>query len=367
MIIRLRFLLASMIAAAYGSVSAQPASDAAIPVSVVAVTPAAVSEELPLTGSVTARRVSYLSPRVAGTVERVLVDAGDEVPEGAPLLELDTKLARIELARVDAQLAEAQTRLEDAERLRDEAAALVEEKHVAQTSYKAAVAAVTIETAIVQRLRAERDRQQELLERHTVYAPFAGAIASKQVEVGQWVRFETTLFELAELDALRVEVPVPQGHFRRVDVGAPVRIELEALPQRTFRGRVGRKVPVGGESTRMFPILIDLRNDERLIAPGMSARVFLRLSLPEADRAVLVPRDALVQRPGGSTVVWVVRERGDAPIGQAVSVEVGLANGDNVVIAAGEIRPGDRVVVRGNELLRPGQPLDVTETLELKP
>ena len=83
------------------------AQDSVTPVSVVEVTTAPLSEEIPLTGSVTARRSSRISPKLDGFVAEVLVEEGDRVRAGAPLLKLDRVMAEIELSRAQAELEEA--------------------------------------------------------------------------------------------------------------------------------------------------------------------------------------------------------------------------------------------------------------------
>lgn len=338
------------------------AQDRVTPVSVVEATTAPLSEEIPLTGSVTARRSSRISPKLDGFVAEVLVEEGDRVRAGEPLLKLDRVMAEIELSRAQAELDEAAARLKEAKRQRDEAGSLVDKKHIAKTAFDAAAAEVTINAAVVTRLEANIRRQQESLSRHTIGAPFDGVVSEKLVEVGQWVETSTPLVEVVEVQRVRVDVPVPQRYFSFVDVGTPVSIDFDAVPGRTFSATVSMKIPVGHETARTFPVRIEMDNADGIVAPGMSARV--RLHLGRSDMAMLLPRDSIVRRPDGNNSVWVVAEEDGVMKVRRVDVKLGRAHHDHIEIMDGSLETGDLVVVRGNEILRPGQAVSIAEKFE---
>ena len=154
----------------------------AIPVKIVKTVMAPVYEELPLTGSVTTRRLSRLSPEVAGLVATIYVDEGDEVKQGDTLLELDKVIAEIDRAGAVAQVDEAQARLKEAVRQKNEAAELVKKKHIPATRYEATLATVEIAMAALERLKEELHRREEIVRRHAVKAPFDGVITGKMIE-----------------------------------------------------------------------------------------------------------------------------------------------------------------------------------------
>ncbi len=337
----------------------------AVPVKIVRPVVAPVYEELPLTGSVTTRRLSRLSPEVAGLVARLYVDEGDEVGQGDALLELDRVIAEIDRSGIAAQVTEAQARLRESMRQKDEAAQLVEKKHIPPTRYEAALAAVEIDTAALERLKKELQRQDEIIRRHTINAPFDGVITQKLVEQGEWVRIDTPLLELTEIGWLRVDVPVPQFYFNNVQLGTPAKLTFDAYPDRDFLAGVTMKVPMSSEAGRTFPVKIDLDNSERLIAPGMSVRVVFQLGGTGVRESLLLSQDAVVRKPDGSKSVWVIKPEGDGMKAREVDVSTGRAYRENIEITAGDVQAGDRVVVRGNEILRPGQLVEIKEELQL--
>lgn len=344
---------------------AEAQENRAIPVKITRPVVAPVYEELPLTGSVTTRRLSRLSPEVAGLVARLHVDEGDEVRQGDALLELDRVIAEIDRDSAAARVKEAQARLKEAVRQKNEAAQLVAKKHIPPTRHDAALAAVEVDTAALERLKKELQRQEEIIARHTIHAPFDGVITQKMVEQGEWVKIDTPLFELTEIGRLRVNVPVPQFYFDDVQLGTPVRLAFDAYPGRSFPAEVTMKVPMSNETARTFPVRIDLDNSDRLIAPGMSARVLFQLGNAASEQALLLSQDALVRKPDGSELVWVIRPDGEGMKASQVAVSTGRAYRENIEITAGDVQAGDRVVVRGNEILRPGQLVEIKEELEL--
>ncbi|MCG8324742.1 MAG: efflux RND transporter periplasmic adaptor subunit [Thiotrichales bacterium] len=184
--------------------------DNGLPVTVVDVTLGNMSEEIPLTGTITPIRITRVSSKQGGIVELLHFDEGDRVQEGDVIAQIDSKLAGIELSRARAQYEEARARYREAQRQRDEAAELVDKKHISATTYETRIAEVDINASVVQRLKIEVERQRELLRRHTVYAPFAGVVTEKLIEIGQWINTDDPLLEITELNPLRIEVPVPQ-------------------------------------------------------------------------------------------------------------------------------------------------------------
>lgn len=340
------------------------AEDKITPVSVVTVKTGQLRQEIPLTGTVNSIRMSRLNTKVEGYIESIYVDKGDLVKKGDPVIKLDRELVETEILRVNAQLTEAKARSKELERQRDEAAELVEKKHIPATTHEAATAEVEINNAVIKRLLAELKRQQILSKWHTVYAPFDGVISTKMTEVGQWVETNTNLFELIELNPLRIEVPVPQFYFDQIDVGTSVTIKYDAIANKIFTAEVTDKVPASNQTTRTFPVLIRIDNSEQYITPGMSARVRFQIAKKSSSQTILMPRDTVVKQPDGSESVWMIEEHQSIIKVRPVKVKTGKSYLNNVELVIGSLNAGDRVVIKGNELLQPGQQVNVIEELD---
>ena len=326
----------------------------ASPVTLVEVTRETLSREIQLSGTSIPQRSVALSPRVAGLVMRVYIDAGAWVKAGDPILELDSQLADIEVEIGQARVAGAEARRRDALRKRDELLRLKKDRHASATSIESAIAALEAAIADLNRDRAELKRALELRERHRVFAPFAGMVVDKFVEEGQWVARDDTLAELIAMDTLRLRAPLPQRYFPLVAADSRVRVSFDALPGREFSGRVFARVARGNEASRSFPLLIDIANPAHVLAPGMSARVQVEITDGLVD-ALMVPRDSIVVRNNGQRVVWRVRAEQHGLKAFPITIQTGRAHGDLLEVIDGGLEVGDRLVMLGNESLRPGQ------------
>jgi len=334
--------------------SAQSAkADRPSPVTLVQVSETEMQQEVALFGTSVPWRRVLLSPQVAGLASELLVDTGDWVQPSDPILRLDARLADIAIDMARARVAAAQARQQDARRKRDELMSLNQARHVPETTIGTATAELEIASAELAREQAELTRARELRERHEVRAPFAGMVVAKHAEVGQWLQQDDPVIELVELDTLRIRATLPQRYYPLVKAGAQARVSFDALPDRPFSGRVFARVASGNDSSRSFPLLIDIDNREHLLAPGMSARVWVTLSDARVS-AMTVPRDAVVARAGGERMVWRVREEAGELKAFPVQVQTARAQGALLEVLSDELRVGDRVVLLGNENLRPG-------------
>lgn len=335
-----------------------PASLAAqIRVRAEAVVRAPIVERLPLSGSVVSPRSSNLTTQVNGMVESIHVDAGDRVEQGEVLLELDARLTRLELQRLQALQEETQLAFQDAKRLADEGRRLIKDRNISRSQYESRLAAEAGSEAKLRQLQTQVQAQQVRVERHYLRAPFSGVIGSKSTEVGQWLNAGNHAFQLVQLDPLRVQANVPERYFDEVRPGTTVIISVDAFPGKTIEAMVDNVVPVTDFKTRSFTARMDIPNTDYLLAPGMSAHLVFELGGQVANPVLQVPADAIVRRSDGGAVVWVVREGEVNP----VPVTVGRRSGDRVEVAGSDLAEGDLAVTLGNESLRPGASVTVAE------
>jgi RND family efflux transporter MFP subunit len=154
---------------------------------------------------------------------------------------------------------------------------------------------------------------------------------------------------------------VLEQYLENLRVGADARLEVSALPSHTFTGKVAAIVPQADLRSRSFPVKIRVENTvvegSPLLMPGMFARATLPVGKPE--KATLVPKDAVVL--GGPTpVVWLVDATSPtAKSGKArmAPVQLGVAK-ENLIQVVGGVKPGESVIVEGNERLRPMQDVE---------
>jgi RND family efflux transporter MFP subunit len=153
---------------------------------------------------------------------------------------------------------------------------------------------------------------------------------------------------MVSLDDLEIVSDVPEHLFREIRKGAAVEISFEALPGLEVEGEVTAVIPRADPQARTFPVKVRVANPEGRVGVGMLARVAFAAGAEQM--ATIVPKDA-VTRQGGQELVFLLGEDDTA---QPVPVETHGGAGVWVAVS-GPIQPGQKVIVRGNERLMPGQ------------
>lgn len=347
--------LASLLLAIFFlGLAALPETAAQGQVAVVRYTPAQeykLRRTLTLPGSVEARTASLVASEVEGLVVEFPVKEGDRVGQGDVLARLRTTDLELRLEAAQASLQEATARLKLAERNLERARDLFESQIFSQQQLDDQLYEYNAWQGRCQQLAAEIARIKHDIERATIRAPFAGAVVREHTEVGEWMPEGGAVVELLALDELEVRVEVPERYFRNLKVGSSARVSFEALPGFEVRGRVSAVIPRADPQARTFPLKVRIRNRQGRIGVGMLARVAFVAG--QVYAATVVPKDAIVTR-GGEKFVYVVS--GNSTV-NLVPVQTGASVGAWTEVI-GSVRPGQRVVTRGNERLVPGQPVE---------
>lgn len=307
-------------------------------------------EEIPLNGTIVALRRAELSVSVEGLVTDLTVDTGERVLAGATLLKLDDELAVLEGKRAQAETREAERRLAEARRVLQEARSTRGGRVIAATEVERRASDVAVAEAVLARTRATEQFQAARIARHTLSAPFAGVVAARHVDIGEWVAPGTAAFALIDTDALRIDFQVPQRAAVLLDKDSTLALESRDGTSRTLE--IATWLPVTDERARTFLLRAKPPAGSQL-SPGMAVKATLRLL--RAAESLSIPRDALTRHPDGRVTVWVAET---APDSGAVTVReqrIDLAgtSGDRAYVADG-LSGDERIVVRGNEGLRPG-------------
>ncbi|MDW7710566.1 MAG: efflux RND transporter periplasmic adaptor subunit [Deferrisomatales bacterium] len=308
-----------------------------------------------LVGSVQARAESLVAAEVAGLARQVEARRGRVVRQGDVLVVLrDAELdEELESARAEARLAEAELEKARADRARAED--LVRKQVAPQEALDSARRDAQVWEQRVAKAHAAVRLLEDRVSRQTVRAPFDGVVVEEHTEVGEWVPKGGPVARVADLAAVLVRVPVPEQYIVEVAEGQVVPVRLDALGGTEFQGSIRAVIPAGDPQARTFPVEVEVQNPQRLLRAGMTARVVLQLG--ESRRELLVPTDALVPR-GMRTLVYAVVD------GAAVEVPVEVVGyqGDRAAVQ-GALPPDAPVIVRGNERVRPGQPVRVVSAL----
>lgn len=299
-------------------------------------------------GTVVSRSDAFLSAEVEGRLIEV-ADIGKRVEAGEVVARIEDTTLTLRARELDSEITRAEARLNflEAELRRFERLAetnLAAASQIDQTRSERDIAASDL--AVV---RVRLDQINDQIQRTRITAPFPGVVAERVAQAGERVAVGTRVVRMVNPASLEVVARAPLNYYRFVQPGDELAINVAGdilhAPLRTT-------VSVGDEARHVFELRLDL---DVPLPVGQTVRV----TVPTADvREVLaVPRDALVLR-GDGIAVFIVDEENKA---RRIRVTTGIGEGEWIEIR-GPIQEGDRVVIRGNERLRPGQEVSVRES-----
>jgi len=302
-----------------------------------------LSDRWTLPGDVRALERAELAVGAAGPVTQVLVREGDRVAAGDRLLQVDAAPAQARLASARAAADETRAELEQAERDLRRIEQVSEQVLSAPERDAAASRVQTLKA----RLRSQEAAAREAavtVGRHQISAPFDGVISARRVDRGDWVVAGQSVLDLVSVDAVDVRVDATRALASQVAAGDPVVLGKVG-------GTVAAVVPALDATTRTQTLRLVPDNDQHGLIPGSTVSVSFQVER-RSDGGAIVPRDALLLGPVDTKVVRVAEGHADI-----VVVDVIATTADQALV--GGINPGDPVVVRGGERVRPGQPLEL--------
>jgi RND family efflux transporter MFP subunit len=319
----------------------------AYPVEVAEVRGEEVVEWIRAIGSVRADRRVNLSAEGGGSLAELGVEVGDRVEKGALLARLDDERLRIgrDLARAEVEIARAN--LEKSKRAAQRQINLYEDKVTSehsldQADLKAEIDAGQLKVTQARLAAAERD-----LADASIISPVGGEITRKHVEEGEFIEAGTPLFDIAKIDRVKLVVHVSELEITRLHKGQDAEISVDGHPGIVFRGKVNAISAQADSQTRAFPVEILVVNDraEKLL-PGFVGRA--RVRVRTFENAISLPEEVIVQRDGHPVVFVAAGDTASARV-----IETGFADRGRVIVTKG-LKPGDRVIVTGQQSLQDG-------------
>ena len=333
----------------------------AAPVGVDPVRAETSSETVSVLGRIVARREGEVAARVSAAVDQVEVQVGDHVAADDILVRLDTTRLQLDRALAEAEhaaaVADHTATLRQLDLLRQERNRLDQLKGSAAFS-KARLddkrTEVTVTESRVQAAAARLERARVGLDYRTtdladavIRAPYAGVVVEKHVSAGAYVRVgDPVLVMIDDLD-VEIEADVPAARLERLSPGEQLTFQIGGDP---LEARIRAIIPVENPLTRTRAVRFEpvTWGDSTVLAIGQSVTVDLPVG--ELREVLTVHKDAVVVHQG-QRVVFVVDKESKA---QPRPVQLGAAIGGRFEVIEG-LAPGERVVIRGNERLRPGQ------------
>lgn len=295
-----------------------------------------LTDDVQAVGSLKSSQGVMLRPEVSGRVARLGFTDGQFVKRGQLLVQLDDTLQQAQLKQAEAQASIARTNLQ---RSRE----LLAQSFVSQSAVDQNAAALQVAEAQVALAQAQVQRMR-------VLAPFNGTAGLRMVDVGDYLKDGADIANLEDLSALTVQFALPERYVGRLRAGQSVDLAVDALPGRSFKGRVLALDSQVDANGRAVQVLAQVANPGTVLRPGMFARPRVVFSVREG--AVVVPEEALVPVGARQFLFKVVDGPDGKKIAQRVEAKLGLRLPGKVEITEG-IQAGDQLVTAGhNRLLR---------------
>ena len=328
-------------------VTKAPSPPARVPLATVE--EAATPDVLTLTGTVAPDQRSEVTADTQGKVLAVLVERGQRVKMGQPVVQLDVRNAALSSREAQANLEAARAQKQLAEEECKRAQTLLDKGAITRSEYDRQITQCTSTLQQVSAAQARADMISKSVSDGLVRAPFDGQVTEKSVAPGEWVAPGRTLFTLVDDDPLKIELSVPEAAVPAIQKDQKVDVAAIARPGKRYAAKVTR---IGGEIGRSRALVVEATLDPQSdLVPGMFVEA--HVTIGELPRPV-VPATALVQRGKlwhafvavhGELKEQIV-QRGPDLDGGRVAILQGVTKGDQIVVdaKAERIEDGLRVV-----------------------
>jgi HlyD family secretion protein len=358
-----------------------------------------ISRLVKASGEIDPRVKVNLSAHVIARIERLFVEEGDSIEAGDPVLELEKdafvairdravaelSIARSRLRQAEIELEDNDLKLQRMQRLADEMVISSEQLESSQLQHKSAELRLEQSREAILQAQASLEKAEDDLAKTTIFAPLSGRVIELRAEEGEVVVSGTmnnpasVIGIIADLSEILAVVDVDETEVAYLELGQSVELEVDALPDETYSGRVVEIGSSGFQRNRQpdvtfFGVKILLEEPDEILRTGMSVRA--RINTAEKTDVLVAPIQAVVDRPPLADedesqdnadvtaaepdeirVVFVVEEEA----ARQRAVETGLSDETHVEILTG-LEVGEKVVTgpyRSLKELDDGDPVKV--------
>lgn len=285
------------------------------------------------TANVEAYAKNNIAPQSASRIQKIYVEVGDFVRAGQIVAKMD------EVSLNQSKLSMANDSLEYS-RIKK----LYEQGGVSKSDFD----------AMELKYNVTRSQYQNLLENTILRSPVSGVITARNYDQGDMYA-GSPIYVVEQITPVKLYVGISEMDYTKVKKNDTVTLTADALPGKTFTGRIARIYPTIDAATHTFTAEVNVANSDRLLRPGMYARVTVNFG---SNHSIVVPDDCVVKQQGsGVRSVFVLQA--DNTVKEIV-VTLGRHFGTEYEILSG-VAEGDKVVVKGQASLKNGSKVNVQE------
>ncbi|AVX30009.1 RND family efflux transporter, MFP subunit [Carboxydocella thermautotrophica] len=341
----------------------------AVPVEVVTATEGPISQTITIAGKVVPKQEIALVPKVGGKVSRVTVDIGQRVKAGQVVVELDASDLKAQIAATEAAVRlqqslqkQAEVNYQDAlnnynriKYLYDQGGASQQQLDAARANLDRAQAAYSpagggSSAAQIQQAQAQLQAQRVQLANFTLTSPINGVVTARNIDPGEMASPGVPVLTIVDDSTMLVEVGLMENQINYARPGQTVEVKITATG-RTYQGVIQSISPAADPRSKSYLTRIEINNADETVKGGMVAEV--TLAAQEKDKALLIPKAAIVEKLGARYVYVVTGNKVDE-----VKIETGLSDAEKVEVLSG-IKAGQKVVIAGQNLLADGTEVQI--------
>ena len=296
-------------------------------VEVIKATSKDVAQESSYASTVEAYATNNIMPQAGNRIRKINVEVGDYVTKGQVMAEMD----RLQLEQLELQIQNDEI---EYKRLK----ALYEEGGVSQSDFETAELGYKV----------RKTNYQNLLENTILRSPITGYVTARNFDQGDMFSMSAPLFTVQQVVPVKLLVGISESEYTKVKKGQTVTIKADALPGRSFTGKVERLYPTIDAATHTFRAEVHVANTDRVLRPGMYARVTVNYG---SNHNIVVPDMCIVKQEGtGQKFVYLLKADNTVSY---VPVTLGRHFGTEYEVTEG-ISEGDMVVYKGQAALKDG-------------
>lgn len=305
------------------------------PVLVTKVEPTTFNAFIEVQSQITGDDVVNATARNQGTINRILVQVGQQVRQGQVIATLDAAIQDNQIKALEPQIELAKTVYEKTQKLW--------EQNIG-TEVQLLTAKATLEN-----LQKQKAVLQSTRDLNNVIAPISGTVDFVSMKVGDASTMPTAYIRIVNTSKLKAEANLGENYLGKVNVGDKATLIFPDASD-SLQVKVSYVAKAVDPMSRAFQVQVRLNNDKKL-HPNMSC--IMRISNYERKDAIVIPV-SVIQKTAEGEMVYVV----DGETARAVTIKTGRNSNGKVEVLDG-LKPGDQLVVAGFEDLDNGQKVTI--------
>lgn len=323
-----------------------------VPVEVIVASKQNLEATIPFTAVLAPSRSVDIISEVSGKIQKINKKLGQGVSTKDVLAVIDDEVPYNQFQQAQAQKLSADNSLKIAQLYLESDKILFDNDDISKLAYANSV--LTVKNAEANQLSAIANLS--LLEKNynntKIKSPISGIISRKYIELGTMVSIGMPIYRVVDLSSLKIEIGISQDLVNNVKIGSQVNVQISALNNKSFSGKVRYISPQADEQTGTFNAEIQVQNTQKMdIRAGMTARI--DLSVSNESKKLSVPNYALVTKNGDNYIYKI-----NAGIAELYKIETGQSLGSRTIVNSG-LAVGDTVVIVGMKNLGEKTPVFV--------